>query len=145
MKAKKALKKKMPKRRDGETNWTEDQFQKLRAAPAAKLASRGSLPWRLLAYMLLKILRSHRSANWVSNTFARAWPNVQAQKQLNQMLITLWTAGYVQLDPKPTPLSRKEPTAPNESAKTPGTLPAPAKGLLTSAGLGNLVSSGAVE
>lgn len=142
LKAKKALKKKMPKRRDGETYWTEDQFQKLRAAPAAKLASRGQLPWRLLAYMLLKNPQVAPLRELVSKRLLEPNQMVGAQKQLNQMLITLWTAGYIQLDPKPTPLSRKEPTPPGtQNAKTPGVLPAPAKGLLTSAGLGNLVSN----
>ena len=51
-KAKKALKKKMPKRREGVQYWTEQQFEKLVASPPADLASRGPLPWRLLVYML---------------------------------------------------------------------------------------------
>ena len=140
MKAKKALKKKMPKRRDGETYWTEDQFQKLRAAPAAKLASRGQLPWRLLAYMLLKNPQVAPLRELVSKRLLEPNQLVGAQKQLNQMLITLWTAGYIQLDPKPTPLSRKEPGATSEPGKSPAAIAAPAKGLLTSAGLGNLVS-----
>lgn len=143
LKAKKALKKKMPKRRDGETYWTEDQFQKLRAAPAAKLASRGQLPWRLLAYMLLKNPAVAPLRELVSKRLLEPSQIVGAQKQLNQMLITLWAAGYIQLDPKPTPLSRKEPTAAatKSATNTTGALPQPAKGLLTSAGLGNLVSN----
>ena len=52
MKAKKALKRKMPHRRDNEQYWNEAQFQKLVAAPPGKLHSRGPLPWRLLGYML---------------------------------------------------------------------------------------------
>ena len=52
LKAKKALKKKMPTRRANEQYWNEAQFEKLRAAPPGKLYSRGPLPWRLLAYML---------------------------------------------------------------------------------------------
>ena len=52
LKAKKALKRKMPHRRDTEQYWNEAQFQKLVAAPPGKLYSRGPLPWRLLAYML---------------------------------------------------------------------------------------------
>ncbi len=148
LKAKKALKKKMPKRRDGETYWTEDQFQKLRAAPAAKLASRGQLPWRLLAYMLLKNPAVAPLRELVSKRLLEPGQLVQAHKQLNQMLVTLWTAGYIQLDPKPVPLGRKEPApagsavpgSPSSPGSQPGALPAPAKGLLTSAGLGNLVS-----
>ena len=53
LKAKKRLKKKMPTRRNGVQYWSEEQFQKLIEAPPAKLASRGELPWRLLAYLLL--------------------------------------------------------------------------------------------
>jgi superfamily II RNA helicase len=54
MKAKKQLKKKMPKRRTGEQYWTQPQFEQLRDAASAKLSSRGNLPWRLLAYLLEK-------------------------------------------------------------------------------------------
>src|SRR5262249_29447468 len=50
--AKKALKKKQPTRRNTEQYWNEDQFRKLIAQPPAKLASRGELPWRLLGYLL---------------------------------------------------------------------------------------------
>ena len=42
----------MPKRRSTEQYWTEGQFDKLRAAPPGRLSSRGTLPWRLLAYWL---------------------------------------------------------------------------------------------
>ena len=52
MKAKKALKKKMPTRRANKQYWNEAQFNKLCAAPSGNLYSRGPLPWRLLAYML---------------------------------------------------------------------------------------------
>ena len=44
MKAKKAMKRKMPKRRETEQYWTEAQFDKLRAAKPGKLYSRGPLP-----------------------------------------------------------------------------------------------------
>ena len=43
----------MPTKRTGETYWTREQFEKLCLAPAARLASKGLLPWRLLAYVLL--------------------------------------------------------------------------------------------
>ncbi len=42
IRAKKALKKKMPTRRSTEQYWNEQQFQKLIAAPAAKLDSAGA-------------------------------------------------------------------------------------------------------
>ena len=52
LKAKKALKRKMPKRRANQQYWTESQFEKLCEAVPANLASRGPLPWRLLVYLL---------------------------------------------------------------------------------------------
>ena len=52
MRAKKDLKRKMPRRRTNEQYWTEGQFEKIKAAPPGKLYSRGPLPWRMLAYML---------------------------------------------------------------------------------------------
>ena len=64
LKAKKQLKKKMPKRRSGESYWTEQQFLQLQQAAAADLSSRGRLPWRLLAYLFGKHPRSSRFAIW---------------------------------------------------------------------------------
>ncbi len=120
MRAKKALKKKMPRRRDGETYWTEDQFNKLRIAPAAKLASRGPLPWRLLAYMLLKSPEVQPLRDLVGRRLLEPAQMLQSQKQLNQMLITLWTGGYLELDPKPTPLASSGKTnAPTTSNPKP--------------------------
>ena len=50
-KAKKALKKKQPKRRQGQQYWSQQQFESLIQAPASDLASRGPLTWRLLTYL----------------------------------------------------------------------------------------------
>ncbi len=58
LKAKKALKKKRPTRRETETYWNEAQFEKLKSAPPGKLYSKGPLPWRLLAYLLEDFARS---------------------------------------------------------------------------------------
>lgn len=101
MRAKKALKKKMPTRRANETYWNEAQFQKLYTAPAGKLYSRGPLPWRLLAYMLdaspeVEIIRRLVGKRLMAPGLLEA-----GQKALNQMLITLWRAGYVTLEPAP--------------------------------------------
>ena len=52
MKAKKSLLKKKPTRRAGFTYWNPEQFAKLQTAPPAKLASKGHLTWRWLAYLL---------------------------------------------------------------------------------------------
>ena len=100
-KAKKALKKKQPKRREGQQYWSEAQFQQLIAAPAADLASRGPLPWRLLVYMLDASPEVERIRQLVHGRLLK--PNEQdaVQKALNRMLMTLWRGGYVRLDPKP--------------------------------------------
>ena len=100
-KAKKALKKKQPKRREGQQYWTQEQFEKLVAAPSTDLASRGPLPWRLLVYMLdaspdLDLIRK-----LVAGRLLDPKTQVAAQKQLNRQLITLWRGGYLTLDPKP--------------------------------------------
>lgn len=100
-KAKKALKKKMPKRRSNQQYWTEQQFDQLRNAPSGKLASRGPLPWRLLAYMLdvspdLSLIRS-----LIEKRLLEGKQFETGQKILDRMLMTLWTAGYVTLDPEP--------------------------------------------
>ncbi|MGN6545856.1 MAG: DEAD/DEAH box helicase [Aureliella sp.] len=149
LRAKKALKKKMPRRREGETYWTEDQFNKLRVAPAAKLASRGQLPWRLLAYMLLKSPEVQPLRDLVGRRLLEGPQLAAAHKQLNQMLITLWTAGYIELEPRPQPLGREpaptppttapKPAAPGKAAIPPA--PAAPRGLFEAAGLGNLVSN----
>ncbi len=105
LRARKALKKKMPTKRTGETYWTREQFEKLRQAPAARLASKGLLPWRLLAFMLLSSSEVQSLRDLVGR---RLLPNneiPQAQRELNQMLVTLWSAGYLDLSPKPTPIS----------------------------------------
>jgi hypothetical protein len=101
IRAKKQLKKKMPTKRTGETYWTKEQFEKLRLAPAARLASKGILPWRLLAYVLLNDSRVQPLRDMVSK---RLLPNQEitvAQRELNQMLVTLWKAGFVNLSPRP--------------------------------------------
>lgn len=105
IKAKKQLKKKMPTRRAGETYWTKDQFEKLRTAPSARLASRGQLPWRLLAYMLQQNPEVQPLRDLVGRRLQPPIEIVKSQRELNQMLVTLWTAGFLDLVPKPTPKS----------------------------------------
>jgi superfamily II DNA/RNA helicase len=100
-KAKKALKKKKPKRRDHFTYWTEDHFEKLKAAPPGKLYSKGRLPWRLLAHVLelspdVELLRE-----LVSKRLMDTGNLASGQKQLHRMLMTLWRMGYVTLEPPP--------------------------------------------
>lgn len=138
MKAKKALKKKKPKRRDGETYWTQEQFEKLRVGEAANLVSKGDLPWRLLAYMLLQNPAVQPLRDLVGRRLLDSRQIEVAQKQLNRMLVTLWTGGYVELEPKPKPKTRKPPTPPGTQQEKDPLLSAPG-GLLEAAGLGKLV------
>jgi len=101
LKAKKALKRKMPTRRAGEQYWTEAQFRKLAAAPPAKLASRGPLPWRLLAYMLDASPEVEQIRRLVRKRLMDSSRIAAGEKQLEEMLLTLWRAGYVELEPPP--------------------------------------------
>ena len=121
MKMKKQLKKKMPKRRTDEQYWSKQQFDALREAPSAKLSSKGSLPWRLLAYMLGKAPEVQPLRDLVGRRLLDSKSITDAQRDLNRMLITLWTSGYITLDPKPrfassapTPktVEKKEPEKP---------------------------------
>ena len=100
-KAKKALKKKQPKRREGQQYWSEQQFQQLITAPSADLASRGPLPWRLLVYMLDASPDVGQIRKLVAGRLLAPKEQISAQKRLNQQLVTLWRGGYLTLDPKP--------------------------------------------
>jgi len=112
-KAKKALKKKRPKRREGQQYWSQAQFDQLVAAPSADLESRGPLPWRLLVYMLnisddVKTIRT-----LVNKRLLDAKKKEAAQKDLNRQLITLCRGGYVTLEPTP-PASLMKTDRPND-------------------------------
>jgi len=111
-KAKKALKKKMPKRRSTQQYWTEAQFDKLREAPPGRLSSRGMLPWRLLAYWLDASPEVDRIRELVSKRMLTGKRLEANQKVVDRMLLTLWTAGYVTLSP--------EPPKPQEQRETSG-------------------------
>ena len=101
LKAKKALKKKMPTRRANEQYWNEAQFNKLCQAPPGKLYSRGPLPWRLLAYMLDASPEVDRIRRLVGKRLMEPGRIEAGQRELDQMLMTLWRAGYVTLEPEP--------------------------------------------
>ncbi|MCL2347758.1 MAG: DEAD/DEAH box helicase [Planctomycetaceae bacterium] len=98
---KKKLKKKMPTRRTTEQYWSEQQFEFLRKAPPGHLTSRGQFPWRLLAH----ILEASPDVSLIRKLVARrlmGQKRLQAgQKQLDQMLLTLWRRGFVRLEPNP--------------------------------------------
>jgi superfamily II DNA/RNA helicase len=101
LRAKKALKRKMPTRRATEQYWSEAQFQKLIAAPPSHLHSRGPLPWRLLAYMLEASPEIEPIRRLVSKRLMDPGRLEAGQRDLDRMLMTLWRAGYVELDPRP--------------------------------------------
>ncbi|MBX3422848.1 MAG: DEAD/DEAH box helicase [Pirellulaceae bacterium] len=142
MRAKKALKKKMPRRREGETYWTQEQFDKLRSGQAAKLSSRGNLPWRLLAYLLLQNPAVQPLREMVGRRLLDSGQVDKAQEQLNRMLLTLWTAGYVQLDPKPkVGRATAPPPVSNQAGDSTFSGKPSGGGLLEAAGLSKLVAS----
>jgi superfamily II DNA/RNA helicase len=110
-KAKKALKRKMPTRRTTEQYWTEAQFNKLCAAPPAKLHSKGPLPWRLLAYMLDASPEVDLIRHLVSKRLMDAKRAEADQRSLDRMLATLWMAGYVTLEPSPPKMAVADESA----------------------------------
>ncbi len=125
IKAKKRLKKKAPKRRTTEQYWSEAQFDKLRAAPPGSLQSTGAVPWRMLAYMLEASPEVDLIRRLVSRRLMEGKRLEQAHKQLDRMLLTLWRAGYVELDPEPP--KPREPGDGRPAVSTPSpTAPAPA-------------------
>ena len=101
LRMRKDLKRKMPTRRSTEQYWTEQQWQKLLIAPPLKLTSRGPIPWRLLAYMLEASPEVEPIRKLVGKRLLESTRFAGALKQLDQMLMTLWAAGYVRLEPVP--------------------------------------------
>lgn len=116
----------MPKRRSGETYWTEQQFLQLQQAAAADLSSRGRLPWRLLAYIFGKHPEVQPLRDLVGRRLLTPKAIDEAQRDLNRMLITLWTAGYIELDPKPRAAAAKSTKQTDKDADA---TPAPTAGL----------------
>lgn len=97
----KELERKMPTRRPSEQYWTQAQWDKLRAAPPLRLASRGPIPWRLLATILAASPEVEPIRRLVSRRLLEGGRQVAAQQELTRMLLTLWAGGYVQLEPPP--------------------------------------------
>ena len=111
MKAKKALKKKKPKRRETEQYWVEGHFNQLQAAPPGKLYSKGPLPWRLLAF-LLEVSPEVEGIRVAVRKRMMDDPRIAAgEKALDRMLLALHTGGFVTLSP--------EPPAPPEDGQLP--------------------------
>lgn len=126
IKARKRILKKMPARRRNEQYWSEEQFEKLRLAPPGKLASRGHLPWRLLAYLLLISPDVERLREFVNKRLLDSAGRVREHRQLVAMLRTLWAGGYVTLEPEPPTIDEDERAIETDKAATaaPGTLAA---------------------
>ena len=111
IKAKKALKKKRPKRRETEQYWVEGHFNQLRAAKPGKLYSKGALPWRMLAY-LLEVSPEVEGIRAAIRKRLMDEPRIAAgEKALDRMLLALHDGGFVTLDP--------EPPAPPEDGQPP--------------------------
>jgi superfamily II DNA/RNA helicase len=105
LKAKKALKRKKPARREGVLYWSESQFKQLQAAAPGKLYSKGPLPWRLLAY-LLKLSPEVAKVRAVIRKRLMDEPRIKAsEKALDHMLLTLAAGGFVTLNPEPRTLN----------------------------------------
>ncbi|MGE0606470.1 MAG: helicase, partial [Pirellulales bacterium] len=122
MKAKKAMKKKMPTRSPNRQYWNEQQFEKLRTAASRDLASQGPLPWRMLAYMLQLSPDVERVRQLVAKRLMDPKRLEQGQKYLHQMLRTLHALDVVRLEPEPPPLSAMtvvEPPVPGLDAAPP--------------------------
>ena len=130
MAAKKAIAKKKPARRTGVTYWNAEQFAKLQTAPPARLASKGSLTWRWLAY-LLDANPAVEPIRQVVRRRLMEGPVIEAElKRLTRMLVTLSQMGVVTLDPPPpeawknavkpkgaAPMSTAEPEDEEEEAE----------------------------
>ena len=107
LKAKKQLKKKMPRRREGIAYWTEKQFEQLQTAKSANLESRGPIPWQLLAYMLNLNPKVELLRQLIGK---RLLPASQMESQileLNRRLVALWRGRFIELDPPP-PFERED-------------------------------------
>ena len=103
IRAKKALKKKMPTRSPERQYWNDQQFEKLRFAQPGDLVSRGPLPWRLLAYMLQISPEVDRLRALTHKRLMDPKQLEASEKQLERMLVTLHAGDFVRLDPEPPP------------------------------------------
>jgi superfamily II DNA/RNA helicase len=101
LKAKKALKRKKPSRRENVQYWSESQFKQLQGAPAGKLYSKGPLPWRLLAYLLKLSPEVVRVRAVLRKRLMDEARLKASEKSLDQMLLTLAAGGFVNLEPAP--------------------------------------------
>jgi len=101
MKARKQLKKKMPKRREGVAYWSEKQFEHLQTAASANLESRGPIPWQLLAYLLNINTDVEQIRKLIAKRLLTPQKLELQQLELNRRLIALWRGRFIDLDPLP--------------------------------------------
>ncbi len=100
IKKRKELKKKMPTRRKGEQYWSQEQFEKLIAAPPTHLRSQGQLPWRLLAHLFSISADVSRVRQAINRRLFDGKKAEAALSELDQMLLTLEAGEYVILAPE---------------------------------------------
>jgi superfamily II DNA/RNA helicase len=118
LKAKKALKRKKPSRRENVQYWSESEFKRLQGAPPGKLYSKGPIPWRLLAY-LLKLSPEVAKVRMVLRKRLMDEPRIKAsEKALDHMLLTLAGGGFVTLEPEPP-----KPSAEDQMPAPPAAVP----------------------
>jgi hypothetical protein len=101
LKKKKELKRKKPDRNSQRQYWSEASFERLKTAPPGRLYSKGPLPWRLLAYLLDASPQVSLIRGVIRKRLLDEPRIVAGEKQMEQMLLTLHEAGYVNLVPAP--------------------------------------------
>ncbi|MGH7173332.1 MAG: DEAD/DEAH box helicase [Gemmataceae bacterium] len=122
LKAKKALKKKKPSRRDNAAYWSESQFQQLQGAPPGKLYSKGPMPWRLLAYLLKLSPEVARVRTVLRKRLMDEARIKSSEKALDRMLLTLADRGFIALDP-PLPQPEADASGSPSAAGSPLEMP----------------------
>ncbi|MFY9254397.1 MAG: DEAD/DEAH box helicase [Fuerstiella sp.] len=120
--AKKNLKKKMPKRKPGQSYWTEAQLEALRTASPGKLASRGRFPWRLLAFLIRKSQSVHSLREAIQKRLLDAKEKEDAERTLKRMLITLDVGGFIKLQPPPPHRLRQDASADDRVSEVQGAM-----------------------
>lgn len=114
--AKKNLKKKMPKKRPGQQYWTEKQLEQLRTSSPGNLASRGRFPWRLLAFFIRKSGSVFQLQQSVRQRLLTAEQRDDGEKTLKRMLITLDAGGFISLEPPPPHRQKSDDESTQSSA-----------------------------
>lgn len=132
LKLKKDLERKKPNRSDRQLYWNEAQFAKLMSAPPSKLYSKGPLPWRLLAYLLQLSPEVDRLRTVIRKRLLDAGRIRAGEKQLELMLHTLATAGFVTLE--------YEVTGQQDYNRSEGSAPAPIQAAVPTATLSRLLN-----